>query len=313
VEADNGKQAKRGLSLQAICEKLETLTGGLPKRVDKTLFVLGANYTPRWLKTTAELFAWLDERAFVNWGGGADMISQARLLAHLRESAEQFDAVEQFPHWPPLPRRFYLHPPLPDTDGRHLKNFLAFFDPLTEADGELLKAFAMMLVWGGAYGARPAWVFTTPGDDRKGGRGVGKSKCVELFSELVGGMLEFSTKDDIGSIKTRLLSPAARTSRVCRLDNLKSMRLSWPDLESIITSPLISGHEMWQGEGRKPNSLTWALTLNGASMSRDMAQRVIVVNLLRPVFGPYWESNVRNYIHQYRWHILNDIRLLLES
>ena len=76
---------------------------------------------------------------------------------------------------------------------------------------------------------------------------------------------------------------------------------------------MISGHRLYHGEGRRSNTLTWTLTLNGASLSKDLAQRVIVVVLDRPEYSPNWEDDVRTYIDEYRWHIFSDIRLLLES
>jgi hypothetical protein len=307
------KPQKRGLPMPTICEDLFSLTGGWPKRVGDLLFVPGPEHRPRFLESPAQLLAWLDAQAFVDWGRASDMISQERFLAHLQETAERFDAVEQYPHWPPLPSAYYMHPALPETDGEHLEEFISFFSPLTSTDGELLKVFVAGLAWGGQPGSRPAWLFTAPEDDPQGGRGVGKSKLIELCGELVGGMIEISPTEDVVAIKKRLLSPGTRTLRLARIDNIKTYRFSWADLEGLITSPVISGHRLYHGEGRRPNTLTWALTLNGASLSKDMAKRVIVVKLKRPAYSPAWEDNVRAYIEQYRWHILNDIRLLLEN
>ena len=206
-----------------------------------------------------------------------------------------------------------MHPELPDTDGQYLEHFVSFFHPRTDTDRDLIRSFLLCLCWGAPPGARPAYLVTAPEDDTQQGRGVGKSKLVELCGELVGGMLEISQQEDIVAIKKRLLSPAARPLRLARLDNIKTYHFSWADLEGLITSPVICGHRLYKGEGRRPNALTWALTLNGASLSKDMAQRVIVVKLQRPNYNPNWEGNVRAYIAEYRWHILSDIRRLLES
>jgi hypothetical protein len=299
--------------MQEICNVLYSLTNGWPKRVGRDLFVPGSDHKPRFLETPPQLFAWLDAHAFVDWGRNSDMISQERLLAHLQETAEGFDAVEQYPHWPPLPGAYYFHPALPVTEGQFLDQFVGFFSPLTSTDRELIKAFTVSLAYGGPPGSRPGWLFTARKNDPEGGRGVGKSKCIELCGELVGGMLKISPNEDIISIKKRLLSPAARTLRLARIDNIKTYRFSWADLEALITSPIISGHKMYKGEGRRPNTLTWALTLNGASLSKDMAKRVIVVKLTRPTYTPTWESEVRGFINEHRWRILNDVRLLLEA
>ena len=309
---DSGsKPKKRGLALSDICHELYQLTSGWPRRVDKTLFVLGANFKARYLETAAQLFAWFDAQAFVDWGHYSDMVSQERFLAHLQETAQRYETVEQFPRWPPFPSGYYLHPPMPVTEGQYLEQFVNFFSPLTDVDRELIRAFVISLAWGGPAEARPAWLFTAPDDDPHGGRGVGKSKLIELCGELVGGTLEISANEDIIAIKKRLLSPAARTAALARIDNIKTYRFSWADLEGLITSPVISGHRMYKGEGRRPNTLTWTLTLNGASLSKDMAKRVIVVKLQRPTYSPTWEQDVRDFIEEHRWQILNDIRQTL--
>src|SRR5262245_7180052 len=126
-EETGEKPRKRGLPMKLICDELYTLTNGWPKRVGKDLFVPGAEHRPRYLETSAQLFAWLDARSFVDWGGASDMITPERLFAHLQETAEVFDAVEQYPHWPPLPNAYYMHPPLPETGGDYLDEFLDFF------------------------------------------------------------------------------------------------------------------------------------------------------------------------------------------
>jgi hypothetical protein len=305
------KPKKRGLPLPVICEQVYNLTDSWPKRVGDLLFVRDDGYRPRYLETAAELFAWFDAQFFVDWARGSDMVSPERFLAHLQATAQQFDAVEQYPHWPALPRTYYMHPPLPATDGTYLDALVNFFNPLTPVDRKLIRAFVMGLAFGGPPGSRPAWLFTAPSDDPQAGRGVGKSKLIELASELVGGMIEISDQEDIIAVKKRLLSPNARTLRVCRLDNIKRLRFSWADLEALITSQVISGHRLYHGEGRRPNTLTWTLTLNGASLSKDMAKRAIVVKLERPQYGPNWEQEARHFIEAYRWHIINDIGLLL--
>jgi hypothetical protein len=313
VTGEGGKPKKRGLALPDICQELNQLTGDWPRRIEKDLFVPGANFEPRFLETHAELFAWLAPQAHPDWARGSDMISPECFLAHLKETAQQYATIEQYPHFPALPAAYYLHPPLPISEGQYLEQFVDFFNPFTDLDRELIKAFVMSLAWGGPPGSRPAWLFTAPDDDPHGGRGVGKSKCIELCAELVGGMVEISPNEDIFAIKKRLLSPAARTLRLARIDNVKTYRFSWADLEGLITSPIISGHRMYCGEGRRPNYLTWALTLNGASLSKDLATRVVVVKLARPQYSPNWEDTVRAYIEEHRSQILNDIRLALNG
>jgi len=150
--------------------------------------------------------------------------------------------------------------------------------------------------------------------DPEQGRGVGKSVlCQILAEELAGGSIEVSPTESIADLKTRLLSTESGRRRVVRLDNLKTFKFSWADLEGLLTSSTISGRALYEGEGRRPNTLVWMITLNGATLSKDMAQRCIQIKLARPTFKASWESELRTFIRSNRWGLLADIRALLEA
>ncbi len=133
--------------------------------------------------------------------------------------------------------------------------------------------------WGGPPGQRPAYLIESVDDDGKGGRGVGKSKLAQAVAALAGGHIDARPGEDIDKLMTRLLSAAALDRRVALLDNVKTLRFSWADLEALITADVISGRALYVGEGRRLNTLLWIITLNQASLSRDMAQRVVPVRL----------------------------------
>jgi hypothetical protein len=235
-DANGGRPFAVGLEIGAIAKQLLEKSGGWPKRVGTELFCQNKDGSPLWfdgVKPTTQLFAWIDSRWKVNWQTGADKVSQDRLFAHLQMTAEAVEAVEVIPHWPPLPGYHYMHPVLPVTDGSRLEALLDRFSPATHRDRQLMKAMILTMLWGGRPRARPAWAVIGPRkDDELNGRGVGKSILVELLGGLVGGCMSFSTHDSIADIKKRLLSPAARYLRVALLDNVKSHRLSWDDLEA---------------------------------------------------------------------------------
>jgi hypothetical protein len=156
------------------------------------------------------------------------------------------------------------------------------------------------------------FLVTGPDQDPQMGRGVGKSHMPMILSQLVGGTIDVSPRADIEKIKTRLLSPGATGKRIAMLDNLKTTRFSWGELEGLIPGHAISGHAMYQGEGSRPNTLTWCVTVNGASLSKDMAQRSVTIKLARPRYDPTWEQQTRDYISRYRWEIISDIGRCLE-
>ena len=57
----------------------------------------------------------------------------------------------------------------------------------------------------------------------------------------------------------------------------------------------------------KPNSLLWTLTMNGLSMSKDYAQRSVMIELGRPTYSATWEEDSNRYIDLHRWEIIADI------
>jgi hypothetical protein len=114
-------------------------------------------------------------------------------------------------------------------------------------------------------------------------------------------------------LKTRLLSTEGLGRRVVLLDNLKTLRFSWAELEGLITSDVVSGHRLYAGEGQRPNLLTFCLTLNGATLSRDMAQRCVIVRLARPHHDPDWEAQTMALVEARRWEIIGDIVAALRA
>lgn len=312
VEGDQ-KSSKQGLPIGEVRDNLLEITDGWPKCAGGLLFAQGDDYQPRYLDSAAKLCAWIDEQIQVDWWNGSDAVSQERFFFSLQANVERFDSVSTLPHWPPVPGTFYMHPSLPEGDGSHLDAFVNFFSPLKDADRNLLTAFVMTPFWGGEPGSRPAWLITGDSHDPQQGRGIGKSKLVEFIGELCGGLVEVSPTEDIAKIKARLLSPGALGMRLARIDNVKTTRFSWGDLEGLITAPVISGHRLYQGEAQLPNLLTWALTLNGASLSKDMAQRCEIIKLERPEHTPTWEQDVRSFVREHRWNIIADIGTTLEK
>jgi hypothetical protein len=320
VTLGNGKrvrqkrQVKKGLSASGIATHLAYRTGGWPKRVGDELFVPGDGGAPLWLGSPAELFAWAQGRLpgdrgnQVSWAKGSDKVSQEVFHAYLRQHAEEYLAVETAPHEPPVPGYYYMHPPLKGGDGQALAALIDRFNPATEVDKQLIKAYFLTLLWGGPCGLRPAFVIDV---DAPVGCGAGKTMLATAGARVLGST-PFSVlpggRGDMDRVVTRLLSPEARGKRLVLMDNLKEDKLSWDAMESLITSPVISGHSMYRGEGTRPNRLIWVLTFNGASLSRDSAQRCVVIRI-KPVveYTPTWYRETFGLIDAQRDEILGDI------
>lgn len=306
VEGENGdtEKIRIPLAMSDIIDEIHEQTGHWPRRVDNMLFVddpqHGLDYFDR--RTTAGLFGWLRRRGPVKWARGGDYVAQAELFAEIERTARRYDAIELLPHEPPTENIYYRGSAPPPGDGSHLRKLLDRFRPETTIDRDLIQAAFLTAFWGGLPGCRPVFVVTS--DD---GRGVGKSKVPESIAHLCGGAIDVSANEEIGTLKARLLSPDARTKRIAILDNVKSLRFSWAELEALITSPVISGRQLYVGEGQRPNLLTWCVTLNGVSMATDMAQRSVIIKVVRGKnAGPWWEET-RQFIDQHRQAIIGDV------
>ncbi len=302
---DEGKEKRvvYPISMDEIITRLDRQTDGWPRRVDGALFVHDPHHGIAWLEKPQATFGWLHRRVGkVTWHAGRSMVGREELHAELRRTARNYVAVENVPHEPPMAGHYYACDDTPPGDGSALADLLSRFRPSTDIDADLIRAAFMTCMWGGPPGARPCFVITS--DD---GRGAGKSTLAEIVGELFGGILQFSHVEDVASIKTRLLSPTALTQRVALLDNVKSHKFSWGDLEGLITGTTIGGHRLYAGEATRPNTLTWFLTLNGAALSCDMAQRSVVIKINKPPRSATWLDEIRQYIADHRRRILGDI------
>jgi hypothetical protein len=312
-EKGSTQVVKVGYPMQIVRRELLRLTKGWPRRVGSLLFAEAPGPVPLYLQSPTAMFAWVSsflpptKMNNLQWIAGYDKVSEAQLYENLRQTAEDYAAVEGYPHWPPLPKHYYMHPPLEGGDGRAFAGLLSRFCPATDLDADLIRAFFLTSIWGGLPGKRPAWLITGEDDDEQKGRGCGKTKLANTVAETVGGAISLSANEDISKLKTRLLSPDALGFRVALLDNIKSLHFSWADLESLVTCDVVSGHRMYSGEGRRPNTLMYVLTLNGANLSKDMAQRVVTIKLRRPPEDALWEEQTLAYIRERRWQIVGDI------
>lgn len=318
VPNDKGelKSIPVGRSLTRLRQRLLKLSDGFPKRVGKQLFVRQDDDI-LYLENTDQLFAWIagslgDSQNQLTWKQGQGMVTQGQFTASLQQNVEAYDAVAKFPHEPPLPRHYYCHPTITHSDTEKLFELLGRFAPSTEADGHLLLAFLLTLVCGVPPGQRPAFLITSEDNDQECGRGVGKTTLVRMAAQLFGGLIEYGQEENISAFKTRLLSPSARGIRVILLDNIKSHRFSQAGMEAMITSSIISGKQNYMGEGQLPNTYTWCLTINGASLSKDMAKRCVVIKLARPENSGTWESESQQFIEKHRWEIIGGLIAILK-
>jgi hypothetical protein len=318
-DGPDDKTVRVGISAPLIQEQLLKITGGWPKRVGQALFV-EEDGKPLYLDTPAALFAWISRRIPANgeanpirWGRGDSMVGREEFFAYLQQTVEAFNAVELFPHWPLIPGHYYLHPPLQGGDDKALRRLLSYYKPATQLDADLILSMHLTPAAGLRPGCRPAFLLAPATEDMNAGRGVGKIALAEAVGQLYGGYVAVAPNDDIGDVKRRVLSPEARGKRLLLIDNVKSLRYSSDELEAFITSDTISGHQMYVGEGRVPNTFTVLITVNGATLSKDLAQRCVMPHLERPTYSATWREDVTGYIEENRWAILGDLIAILKD
>lgn len=235
------------------------------------------------------------------WRNGVGFLTKKEIYSELKRTVPNFDAVQTVPHEPKMPRCYYALDWPPVGDGSHLATLLGFFCPATTIDADLILAMFMTAIWGGDGGKRPVFAITADGP------GCGKSALIAVLAELVGGLIELIRGEDFDRFKARLLSPEGRRKRLVAYDNIKSYGLSWPELEAQITAPMVSGRQNNVGESSRPNDLLWLFTGNGLSMSKDIAQRTVVIRLSRPEFSGDWDERVMSFVREHRQQILGDL------
>jgi hypothetical protein len=305
---------KLGRAPADIFGELLDLTCGYPKRVGPLLFAPGhGDEAISWMQSSGELFAWIHQantaagQRTPEWISGPDCITKEEFRAYCSMFADDYIAAEQYPHEPTVPKVCYIHPPASPGDGSRLADLLRRFSPATPEDEDLILAFFLTLFWGGPGGQRPLFIFEASSGANNQGRGAGKSTLATVAASLCGGVLSIGVNEDTTEIQKRLLGKEGRGKRVVLIDNVKSLRFSNPDIEGMIANEVISGRQMFVGEGSRPNLMTWVLTFNQPSVSKDFASRAVLIRIDSPVYDPNWLVSVREFIEANRWEIIGDI------
>lgn len=320
-DGESMRQVKRGRPLEAIAEELYHWTFGYPKRCGGELFAVDSKtHQPIYLKTDAALFAWIGARLAsrcdgadpIQWDGRAGP-SKAEFRAYLEQTAESYEAIELFPHEPPLPGHFYVHPELPEGDGAALREFVRMFAPATGEDEDLIRAFVATLFWGGPAGQSPLFVILPEPNDPEAGRGVAKTSVAQHVMGIVGGAITLRSSEKFGDFVKRLINNPTN-NRCILLDNMKcDGKFGWADLESLLTASSISGSKHYVGEGQRPNHFTFAMTTNETDFTDDIAKRAIPIWLTRPGHQSRWERTIREFVDLNRWKLAADCIALLRG
>ena len=284
------------------------MTENWPRRVNDSLFVHDGPEIS-WLRNPSSLCAWfgLKTGATVDFARDGGVFSKTELFEALQQSAQHYKAVENVPHEPQMEGHYYACGDFPDGSGEHLMWLLDRFCVEEPEDRDLILLMMATVFWGGGGGQRPAFMITA------NGTGSGKTTLASVVAELAGGMISIGQRDGVEKITERMLTAEGRDKRILFVDNIKATRFSSAEIEGLVTAPVISGRELYKGESQRPNTLTWIMTMNGVGVSKDIAERVIVIKLRRPEYSGGWADETLAYVREHRREILCDLLTFLRS
>lgn len=291
---------QEALPIPEIAKNLLELHENWPKACRDVLFVPDKSGSVRFLKQSHELFGWIGAKLPVDFSAKCGGVGKLEVFAELHQHVDRYDETEDYPHFPPLKDHYYCKSIDPG-GGEYLERFLDFFSPATEYDRELILAMIATTFWGGAPGRRVAF-----GIDSIAGTGAGKSELAKRIANLTGGCYSFDAKKiDEAQLRKELIN--GQSHRIALLDNVRESCLSNATIESLVTSAAIGGHQLHVGYTSRPNTLTWVFTMNGMSLSRDLAQRTVVIKLAEPRRTGTWDDEVDQFIAAHRMDVIADI------
>lgn len=263
------------------------------------------------MDTEAFLFAHLGRKhgMLCRWAPGLGMVLKSELLASLTLGGPHYWRVNEMPHEPALPDELYCCPKMPDPDMAVLEEYLGFFNFRTPEDRDLFIAYVATPFWGGPGGARPLFVFTSAD-----GKGVGKSTAMEAAGKLVGTDSLAIPPDvkDIQAVVTRMFGAAGKRKRVLTIDNLTG-HLKSDELTSLITSSTVSGRENYMGEGTRPNTMTYVMSLNSPELDNDLAIRSVEIEITKPTRSAEWEPRYAAFLREKRLVVVSTLLYLLKE
>lgn len=309
----NPKIIKVGRSKTNIHKQWYGMTEGWPKKVGSTLFYESEKGEVVEVKKPSQLFSMLSVYSTESkWAQGDDKSTKEEMYEYFKQSKEtdSFSSIWRHPTWPTIEGVYYLKSTSPTEGTGILDQLVDLFQPATEVDRQLIKAAFCTPFWGGSPGTRPLFVIDSSTDDVDGGRGVGKTVLVETLAMLTSSnAVDLGAKTEQFEIMRRLLSTT--NQKIVRWDNIKSNKFSNGDIESLITTKTISGHKMSTGLSELSNYFTYCATMNGASLSKDLAKRSVRIELGRPIYTSDWIERRDALISDHLSSIYGDIKEIL--
>lgn len=263
-----------------------------------------------------QLKAWIGRRSKrpAEFTRGDGFVGVDEFYESVVVTAQEYQSVSLVPDWPRRAEVYYAHDAIPNPSPTHeyLQDFVDMFLPATPIDRCLIMAFVCCPLWFIPGVPRPSWII-----DSKDGQGSGKTKMVELISELYGAAPITVSKNDIErdqkEVRKRCVSRSGRNARVFLVDNVTGNFKS-PDLAALISYKNISGMAPYgHGEESRPNNLVYVITSNSATVDSDLADRSLYIHVRKPQDRLGWVQRVQTFIEEHRLEIVADIIDLLKT
>lgn len=325
---DKGKEKpfKRPRHINTMREDVMRRFWDFPRRIGSSLFDHDrATGKINDFERPSDLMSWIQEKSKhpTEWSKVEGCVTEPEFFASLLRNTRSYEAISGVPNWPMRDDVYYTHGalPPPDPKAERFLEFCQFFNPATDSDWHLLRAFVASPLYYRRGAGRPMWVI-----DATGGQGCGKTTMVEMVTLLYGGddpvcgepawidAAQLNNESTLDRNVRRLLSASGRKKRVALLDNVTGY-FRCPPLATLITQSSLTGLAPYgHGEETRPNDLTWVLTSNSATLDRDLSDRSQIIKLARPENPkPRWAFLLIDFIKTHRLQIISDIIGILDA
>lgn len=309
--------------IERIAAEILHAAGSWPKLLGSIPFVLrgeGLDSQVIHLADPASVFGWMHGTMDVRWHMGAceDGASGAartpptkpelhKYLAMGGGGVESFKTVTAYPQAPPIKGTYYTPVDLPPATGKTLDTFLGMLNPETEHDRKLMLSALLTCVWGGQPGTRPMFVFRA-----KSGVGSGKTSTAKALAAIFGGACQLDYQESWVDLAKSMFSSSNWNARVILFDNVKG-QYGGSAIESVVTSATLSGWRAYVGTVERPNDATIFVTFNEPQLTRDMADRAVVINIGPPKHDKSFDHAAATFIAAHGLELLADLLAIMRA
>lgn len=287
------KTAQKPLPLECILDQLDRLELDLVNYSGELFLIEGRKYEQL---TQSALLAVIQEKGLVRWN--PSFLPKAEFYEGVKRRAPKVERIELTPHFPPIPGFRYLVDVQPAQTGK-LDELLDILKPASDVDRCLLKAAILTMSWGGPPGKRPGFSILPASEGEVEGIGSGKTTACLMIArpQLLGGVGFYEATADERVFETltkHIVTPNKETNRMILIDNFKG-KLEGRDLEKFMTLPMISGHQMYKGQGKADNFFIWLANGNGITFGPDLTLRLFPIRIERPEYDPNFDAKIRDF------------------